>query len=163
MVLLFYNRFSPHHPASQPVNPPFPIQPTWKTTYGHGVYNLRSIQCCQGQAIVELFFLVEKKIEKKKKEILPIWMAKPKMSVLFMPSEDMCRATAAYSSFPLLFTCQTWIIMRKMNREVSESNQNRLWYTGQMNEHSTNVTLKGHDETHHRLVSGGSFNQTSEK
>lgn len=29
-----------------------------------------------------------------------------------------------------------------------------------MNEHSTNVTLKGHDETHHRLVSGGSFNQT---
>ena len=63
-------------------------------------------------------------------------MAKPKMSVLFMPSEDMCRATAAYSSFPLLFTCQTdnnekinenWM-KNEMRNLKSESNQNRLWF-----------------------------------
>lgn len=61
---------------------------------------------------------------------LPIWMARPKMSVLFMPSEDMCRATAAYSSFPLLFTCQ---VHREKNAGI-EANRNFLSLVATINE-----------------------------
>ena len=35
------------------------------------------------------------------------------MSLLFMPSDDMCLATAAYNSLPLLFTCRTQKKKRK--------------------------------------------------
>ena len=43
----------PFFPTTQPVNPPtHPLEKRLMVM----VHNLRSIQCCQGQAIVELFF-----------------------------------------------------------------------------------------------------------
>jgi hypothetical protein len=51
--------------------------------------------------------------------------------------------------------------------DVLKANQIKINFdTGQMNEHSTNVTVKGHrpdaTRTHH-VSSGGSFNQTREE
>lgn len=117
MVLLFYNCFPP--PPSQPVNPPFLYNPLEKRHMVMVYITFVRYSVAKDKRLSSYFSSL-KENWKEKKEILPIWMAKPKMSVLFMPSEDMCRATAAYSSFPLLFTCQTWIIItRKMNRGLS--------------------------------------------
>lgn len=80
-------------------------------------------------------------------------MARPKMSVLFMPSEDMCRATAAYSSFPLLFTCQ---VHREKNAGI-EANRNFLSLVATINE----IT---HRHTHTlRRADSNIFLETSQK